>query len=278
MLQTVFCRKALGAALLLAVLAVTLTAASAGHAAVEVISLRYRNATEVLPLAKSMLSPEGKISADDRTNSLIIVDSEETVARVKQALAAIDTPVRKPRCACVSRRARRGRSAPCPEGAGFPATTGRCPAAAAAQPGRGGCARAGPQCQPQRKLRILHHCAFGQLGLHPGRPGHPLHRSLGGPVPPLRACRGFQRIETGFDVKPVIRENLADVEIVPRISEMGSGGPQGAAVRFAEASTRPRYPWASGSPSAALIRASTRSCARSWRQAAAANPRRSASS
>jgi type II secretory pathway component GspD/PulD (secretin) len=53
----------------------------------------------------------------------------------------------------------------------------------------------------------------------------------------------FQRIETGFDVKPVIRENLADVEIVPRISEMGSGGPHGA-VRFAEASTQVQVPLA----------------------------------
>jgi type II secretory pathway component GspD/PulD (secretin) len=49
-------------------------------AAVEIISLTYRNPTEVLPLVKSMLSPDGKISADERTNSLIIVDSAEAIA------------------------------------------------------------------------------------------------------------------------------------------------------------------------------------------------------
>jgi hypothetical protein len=51
----------------------------------------------------------------------------------------------------------------------------------------------------------------------------------------------FQRIETGFDVKPVIRENMADVEIVPRISETGTGGRTGG-VRFAEASTQIQVP------------------------------------
>jgi type II secretory pathway component GspD/PulD (secretin) len=51
----------------------------------------------------------------------------------------------------------------------------------------------------------------------------------------------FQRIETGFDVKPVIREGMADVEIVPRISETGSGGRPGG-VQFAEASTRVQVP------------------------------------
>jgi len=75
-----------------------LVAAASVHAAVEVISLNYRSAPEVLPLVKSMLSPEGRISADERTNSLIIVDSEEAIARIKQSLPVIDTPVRQALC------------------------------------------------------------------------------------------------------------------------------------------------------------------------------------
>ena len=59
-----------------------LVVAASVDAAVEVISLNYRSAPEVLPLVKSMLSPEGRISADERTNSLIIVDSEEAIARI----------------------------------------------------------------------------------------------------------------------------------------------------------------------------------------------------
>ena len=51
----------------------------------------------------------------------------------------------------------------------------------------------------------------------------------------------YRRIETGFDVKPVIHETLAEVEIVPRISEPGAGG-RGDAVRFSEAATRTVVP------------------------------------
>jgi type II secretory pathway component GspD/PulD (secretin) len=51
----------------------------------------------------------------------------------------------------------------------------------------------------------------------------------------------YRRIETGFDVRPVIRETLAEVEIVPRISEIGAGG-RADAVRFIEAVTRTVVP------------------------------------
>jgi len=80
---------------LLAFFLAMFVATFSADAAVEIISLTYRNPTEVLPLVKSMLSPEGKISADERTNSLIIVDSAEAIARVRQSLAVIDAPVRQ---------------------------------------------------------------------------------------------------------------------------------------------------------------------------------------
>jgi hypothetical protein len=70
--------QARGLLISLAVLAAVVSA----EAAVEVISLNYRSAPEVLPLVRSMLSPEGRISADERTNSLIIVDSEEVIAQI----------------------------------------------------------------------------------------------------------------------------------------------------------------------------------------------------
>ena len=244
MLQTVFCKQGLGGALLLAVLAAALTPASAGHAAVEVISLRYRNAAEVLPLAKSMLSPEGKISADDRTNSLIIVDSEEAIARVKQALAAIDTPVRQAtvRVRFQESAAREDRSV---SGGGrvsednWSVSGGRRPRS-----------RDGVDVRLQdRNISRGGSSEYFITALS----GSWAYIRVGQDIPYTARwadlCRSygrtvaFQRIETGFDVKSVIRENLADVEIVPRISEMGSGGPHGA-VRFAEASTQIQVPLA----------------------------------
>jgi hypothetical protein len=51
----------------------------------------------------------------------------------------------------------------------------------------------------------------------------------------------FQRMETGFEVKPVIQEGAALVEIVPRLTEMGSAGRPGV-VRFAAAGSQLRVP------------------------------------
>jgi type II secretory pathway component GspD/PulD (secretin) len=45
----------------------------------------------------------------------------------------------------------------------------------------------------------------------------------------------FQRIETGFEVKPVVMGNNVHIEIIPRISSVEEGG--GRVVRLTEAST-----------------------------------------
>ncbi len=211
-------------------------------AAVEVISLTYRNPTEVLPLVKRMLSPDGKISADERTYSLIIVDSAEAIARVMQSLAVIDAPVRQ---AMV--RVRFQDSATSEErsvsgggqvsGDNWSVSTGRRQST-----------RDGVDVRVQDRsvsrggsseyfINALSgswaYIRVGQDIPYTAR-WSDLCRRYGRPVV-------FQRIETGFDVKPVIRENMADVEIVPRISETGSGGRPGG-VRFAEASTQVQVP------------------------------------
>ena len=211
-------------------------------AAVEIISLTYRNPTEVLPLVKSMLSPDGKISADERTNSLIIVDSAEAIARVKQSLAVIDAPVRQAmvRVRFQDSATREDRSV---SGGGqvsgdnWSVSTGRRQST-----------RDGVDVRVQDRsvsrggsseyfINALSgswaYIRVGQDIPYTAR-WSDLCRRYGRPVV-------FQRIETGFDVKPVIRENMADVEIVPRISEMGSGGRPGG-VRFAEASTQVQVP------------------------------------
>jgi hypothetical protein len=48
-------------------------------------------------------------------------------------------------------------------------------------------------------------------------------------------------METGFEVKAVLQGNLAEVEIVPRISGTSSSGRTGE-VRFTEAATRVQVP------------------------------------
>ena len=219
-----------------------LVAAVSADAAVEVISLTYRNPTEVLPLVKSMLSPDGKISADERTNSLIIVDSAEAIARVRQSLAVIDAPVRQAMVRVrfqdsATREERSVSGGGQVSGDNWSVSTGRRQST-----------RDGVDVRVQDRsvsrggsseyfINALSgswaYIRVGQDIPYTAR-WSDLCRRYGRPVV-------FQRIETGFDVKPVIRENMADVEIVPRISEMGSGGRPGG-VRFAEASTHVQVP------------------------------------
>jgi type II secretory pathway component GspD/PulD (secretin) len=222
----------------LAVLAATVAA----DAAVEVISLNYRSAAEVLSMVKSMLSPEGKISADERTNSLIIVDSEEAIARVRHSLAFIDKPVRQ---AMVRVRFQESGQREERSVSGGGRVSGDDWSVSG---GRGPRGRDGVDVRAED--RSVSRGGSSEYFINT-LSGSWAYIRVGQDIPYTARwsdlCRRyartvvFQRIETGFDVKPVIRENMADVEIVPRISETGSGGRPGG-VRFAEASTQVQVP------------------------------------
>ena len=242
MLKTVICKRVLGGALLLAVLAAALTVASASHAAVEVIALRYRSPSEVLPLVKPLLSAEGRISADDRTNQLIIIDSEEAIARVRQTLAVLDrhVPQATIRVRFQETGEREDRSI-----SGGGQVSGDNGSVSA---GRG--RRRGEGVDVRVQDRSINRSGGSEyfINVLSGSWGY---IRVGQDVPysaywvelcqRYRRTVAYRRIETGFDVKPVIRETLAEVEIVPRISEMGSGGSSGV-VHFTEAATRVQVP------------------------------------
>lgn len=223
-------------------LALTVLCAGAAWAVVEVISLRYRNPTEVMPLVKGLLSPEGRISADERTNALIIVDSVEAIARIRQSLAVIDKPVRQAmvRVRFQDSAVREDRSV---SGGGqvsgdnWSVSSGRS-------------RRSGDGVDVRVQERSLSRGGSSEYFIQV-LSGSWAYIRVGQDVPYrgrwADLCRrygravAFQRIETGFDVKPIIRESMAEVEIVPRISEMGSGG-RSEIVRFAEASSQIQVP------------------------------------
>ena len=60
---------------------------------VAVIRIKYRWATEVRPIVQSMLSSEGTVTVSERINSLIIVDSQESIQRVRAYLDQFDKPL-----------------------------------------------------------------------------------------------------------------------------------------------------------------------------------------
>ncbi|MBW1801097.1 MAG: hypothetical protein JRJ85_10255, partial [Deltaproteobacteria bacterium] len=58
------------------------------------IRMRFRPASDVLPMVKTMLSKEGRATADDQSNTLIIVDTEESIGAIEDLLQRIDKPGR----------------------------------------------------------------------------------------------------------------------------------------------------------------------------------------
>ncbi len=228
--------RVIGAMLLMLILV-----GSAGAAA-EVISAKYRSAAELLPIVRSMLSAEGKISVDERTNSIIIVDTEQAIARVLHSLPMIDTPARQ-----VMVRVRFEESAEREErsvSAGGRVSSSKG-SISVGRPPRGS---DGVEVRVQDRTSQISGSSEQFVSTMSGswafiRVGQEI------PYTPRWAelCRrhgqavAFQRMETGFEVKAVLQGNLAEVEIVPRISGTSSSGRTGE-VRFTEAATRVQVP------------------------------------
>ena len=213
-------------------------AASSCGAETLVYPMQYRTAAEAAPMVQPLLSPGGRAVADSRTNALLVVDSEETILRVREVLEGFDKPGKQARI-----RVRFDES-----GARERTTVeGRACAS-----GEKGSLSAG---KPMRKdgvdarfldrsrtrqgsseffLTVVSGSAayimVGQEILYTQRWVDLARRYAG-----ITETLTIQRIETGFEVMPVILKDHADVEITPRISHGGAGS---RVIHFTEASSR----------------------------------------
>ncbi|MCU0560240.1 MAG: hypothetical protein MUD16_08605 [Desulfobacterales bacterium] len=231
-----------GAPAIFAAIVLALMLPAEAGAAVEVIAVKYRSAAELLPIVRTMLSADGKISADERTNSLIVVDSEEVIARVMHSLAAIDTIPRQ-----VTVRVRFQETAEREERSGSAGVrvSGDRGTVSAGRPARdrdGVAVRVQDRAQRSRSgseqfIRTLSGSwAFIAVGREV-----PFTARWAEVCARYGQAVVFQRMETGFEVKALLQGNLAEVEIVPRISGTSSSGHPGE-VRFTQASTRLQVP------------------------------------
>ncbi len=60
---------------------------------VAVIKIKYRWARELAPIVRSMLSPDGSVTVSERVNSLVIVDNQAAIQRVRSYLDQFDKPL-----------------------------------------------------------------------------------------------------------------------------------------------------------------------------------------
>ncbi len=77
----------------LCALFILLCSATVTHAASEVIELNYRMAQDILPVAQSVLGPEGRATAYG--NQLIVNASPDKIAELRSVLSTIDTQPRR---------------------------------------------------------------------------------------------------------------------------------------------------------------------------------------
>ncbi|MBU2498542.1 MAG: hypothetical protein KKE57_06565 [Proteobacteria bacterium] len=212
--------------------------AAPGFAATAMIPMQYRTAAEALPMVQQLLSAGGRAAADARTNALLVVDNEETIQSIREFLAGFDRPGRQARIRVRFEEASAGERT---------AVQGRARAAgedwsvSVGEPTR----EDGVDIRVQERSRkkegrsefFLSVVSGGSAYIMVGqdiiynRRWVALTRRYAGIIESV----AIQRIETGFEVKPVILKDHAEVEIMPRISH-GGAGPR--VIHFTEASTR----------------------------------------
>ncbi len=212
-------------AALTAVLIICAGAASPdARAQEEVVQIRIakRHVDDILPAAETLLSPGGFISADKRSNSLIVIDSPEAIARIRRLVQELDQEMPRLKIrvqyanvtaddtseAVTAGRVEEGKTAAA-IGASPPAEEGAETNAQADQ------ARRGRQSEYVIRVRSGS-LAYIEVGYDvPHRKRWQKLSSRYGYVPDTIV---FQRVASGYNVRPTLVGDQVRIDIVPRIS------------------------------------------------------------
>jgi type II secretory pathway component GspD/PulD (secretin) len=220
------------------VLFLTILGATRSSAETLVYPMQYRTAAEAVPMVQPLLSPVGRAVADARTNALLVVDDEEAIQRVREFLAGFDKPGKMAR---IRVRFDESGTRETTSVEGSARASGEDWSASAGKP----MAKDGVSVRLQDRSRLHQgsseffvtvvsggaaYIMVGQDILYTQRWVDLTRRYAR-----ITEAVTIQRIETGFEVMPVILKDHADLEITPRISH---GGPRPGVIRFMEASTR----------------------------------------
>jgi type II secretory pathway component GspD/PulD (secretin) len=231
-------RKALFAFLILLIFS-HITPQNTCLAETAVISVNFRDASSVLPLVETLLSPQGRASVDVRTNSIVVSDDSVSVKKIRDFLAHIDKPVEQ-----VTIRFRFQHSGVSKNrdisasgkvsGDNWSVSVGKGSKKEGvhvrAKDGRGSVTQ-----RSESFVRVLSgDAAYIRVGTeipYTERWGY-LCRRYARSVGKV----AFQHMETGMEVRPVVTKERVHIEIIPRVSykEPGAKG----VIRLSEASTR----------------------------------------
>ena len=206
-------------------------------AEVAVIKVNYRSASEILPLVQTLLSPGGKATLDKRTNSIIVNDTSESVAKIQALVANMDKPSEQVRIRVRFQETGLSKDRDISasgkvSGDRWSVATGRSRREGLHVRARD--TRVNRQGTTESFISVMSG-SFAYIWVGKDIPFTEQWVSLSRRYARVVEKVNFQRVETGFEVRPVITGNSVHVEIVPRISSLEEG--ERGVVRLTEAST-----------------------------------------
>ncbi len=213
---------------------------ASGQEEVVQIRLNHRHVAEILPMAEPLVSSRGYISADQRTNSLIVIDNPAAIANIRRLVQELDqeVPLLKIRVRYTNVDSDHAREAD----ANVQAQTGdtrveigqdrsdESGVEADFQESRGRVRR-----QSEYMIRVRSgSIAFIESGYDV--PDRNRWKELSRRYGYIPDSVVFQRVASGYNVRPVLMGDQVRIEIIPRINYFDNRG-RDQKILFAQAAT-----------------------------------------
>ncbi len=208
---------------------------------VAVIKVQYRRAAELVPVVQSLLSEQGTVTASERVNSLVVVDTVEAIQRVYAYIEQFDTPVEQVRIHVRFHTENRGRQYAHDAGGRYSDDDLRVSAGS----------RKKDRTTTMSKSRIHQRSSHTEAFVI-AMSGSPAFIRTGKEIPYQSSSPFFRRhapgdetiawqtVESGFEVTPTIAGDNVILKIVPRIAYDFR---QDAVIRFFGAQTELTAPF-----------------------------------
>ena len=207
------------------------------------IPITYREASEVLPLIKTMLSPKGEAVADKMTNSLIITDNAESIQKIRAFLPSVDVLGKQVRIRVKFKEVRSSKDRSLSAGGsvsgkGWEFSKGR-------KKRRGlGVDVVDESTRKKRSSESFITVTSGSSAYIVAGKDIPYRERwlyLSRHYAQLIDTVVFRKVETGMEVRPVVTGKVARIDITPRISYESTEGKEGI-IHFTSAQTSVTVP------------------------------------
>ena len=207
------------------------------------IPITYREASEVLPLIKTMLSPKGEAVADKMTNSLIITDNEESIQKIRTFLPNVDVLGKQVRIRVKFKEVRSSKDRSLSAGGNV---SGKEWEVSKGRKKRRGLSVdvVDESTRKKRSSESFITVTSGSSAYIIAGEDIPYRERwlyLSRRYAQLVDTVVFRRVETGMEVRPVVTGKVAHINITPRISYESTEGKEGT-IHFTSAQTSVTVP------------------------------------